>query len=219
MIKTLAIKELREAAWIGALGFAAQMMLVAGAVGVQPLRHFFSARSPDPIPFQDGNIYAWWCFICAVTAVALGLRQSAWESGRGTYLFLLQRPIRRDAIFLVKLATGLAILLGCTAIPILLYAWWALMPGTHPSPAEWSMTVRSWQLCAYTPIFYLAAFLTGIRPVRWLGTRTLPLAATALPAMTLLGTPWIWLLVVPTLLLTYALLVANICFVARTRDY
>jgi hypothetical protein len=219
MIKALAIKELREIAWIALLGLAAQLLVVAGATSVEPLTTFFAGQNPDLVPFSSGAIFSWICIACSLFAVALGLRQSAWENVRGTYLFLLYRPIQREAIFLVKLGVGLATLLAFIALPILLYAWWALLPRTHPSPAEWSMTTRWWQLCACAPLFYMCAFLTGLRPARWLGTRTLPLIATVVPAIALLESPWLWALVLPILLVVYVILIAIICRVACERDY
>jgi ABC-type transport system involved in multi-copper enzyme maturation permease subunit len=217
MIKALALKELREIGWIALLGFVAQMMLVAGAIGVEPFSWFSS--DGDRIPFHNDSAFTWSCFLGGFVAIALGLRQSTWEGGRGTYLFLLNRPIRRDTLFLMKIGTGLAVLLLSIALPVLLYACWALVPRTHPSPAEWSMTIQSWQLCLSAPLFYLGAFLSGLRPARWYGTRILPLLATVILGVALVTSPWLWLLVLPVLLAVYALLAANICFVARSRDF
>jgi hypothetical protein len=219
MIKALAIKELREVLWLGLLGFAAQVLVVAAAIGVEPLKGFFSNSYLVHVPFADNGLFFLFCLFGGVLAVALGFRQSAWDSGRGSYLFLLFRPIKRNAIFLVKLGVGLAVLLVCLAVPTLLYAWWALVPGTHPSPAEWSMTLWTWQFFFFCPFLYLCAFLSGLRPARWIGTRTLPVAATVAPAVFLLEFSWIWPLVLPGLLLVYAVLVANICYIGRMRDY
>ena len=39
------------------------------------------------------------------------------------------------------------------------------------------MTAWAWQLWLCMPLVYLGAFLSGIRPARWFGTRLMPLVA------------------------------------------
>jgi len=68
-------------------------------------------------------------------------------------------------------------------------------------------------------LFYFGAFLSGLRPARWFGTRVLPLIAVALPVSLLLTMPWPWLLGLPVLLGLYAALISNICYVGRMREY
>ena len=99
-----------------------------------------------------------------------------------------------------------------------LYAWWAAVPGHHPSPFEWSMTGRAWRLVFLMPLLYLGAFLSGLRPARWFGTRLLPLVAAAVFLLLLNILPW-WLLSFLLAVLLYGMLAANVCYVARTRDY
>jgi hypothetical protein len=213
-------KELREVLGIAAIALGAYLVLVASLLGtklfawVPGLPH-----EMEPVPFASGGFTGSFARVTAVFAVALGFRQSAWESVRGTYLFLLHRPVRRDAIFLAKLATGMMVLLVCASVPILFYTWWAAVPGHHPSSFAWSMTVPAWRVAFLTPLVYLGAFLSGIRPARWIGTRLLPLAAS-LSLVLLLGfIPYWWLLGLPLALVLYVLLVTNVCFVARVRDY
>src|SRR5262249_28843399 len=146
-------------------------------------------------------------------------RQSVWESARGTYLFLLHRPRQRAAIFLLKLAIGVGVFVLCASLPILLHAAWAAMPGRHPSPFVWSMTGSARQLVLEIPLLYLGAFLSGLRPARWFGTRLLPLLASAMIVVLMEMVPWWWLLGFPLVVLLYGLLAANICYVARVRDY
>jgi hypothetical protein len=217
MIKALAIKELREILGIAAIGFGAQILFGGTAVGIPPFDTF--ARRETDVPFVDSTSYGFSCFLAGMLAVALGFRQAAWENSRGTYQFLLHRPIRRDKIFLTKLGTGLAVFLICTGVPILLRASWAAVPGTHPSPFYWSMTERYWQMCLVVPLVYAGSFLAGLRPGKWFGTRTFPLAGTGLLAAPLLVVGWPWLLGLPVLIVIYAVLVGNICFVGRMRDY
>ncbi len=221
MIKALAIKELREVLGIAFLGLGTELFLVAAMINLAPFAQIAStllARGTY-VPFLNPNFFRLWCYVGAILAVALGFRQSAWENSRGVYQFLLHRPIRRRTIFLTKLGTGLTVFLLCTGMPILLYALWAATPGNDPSPFEWSMTIHCCQACLTTPLLYGTAFLSGLRPSRWFGTRLLPLLAMLPPVVLLIDVPWQWYLSLPVLLLLYVAVVSNICFVARTRDY
>src|SRR4029079_8266169 len=110
-------------------------------------------------------------------AIALGLRQTAWEIGQGTYFFLLHRPVRRNRIFALKLLIGGALTMALSALFILIYAWWAERPGHFAAPFEWSMKRSAWiWWIAVLPV-YIGACLSGIRPGRWFGTRLVPLVA------------------------------------------
>ena len=103
-------------------------------------------------------------------------------------------PWPADRIFLTKLSTGIGLLLVCTLLPILIYATWAALPGTHPGPFEWSMTGPAFQVWLLLPLAYLGAFASGIRPARWFGSRLLPLVSVGLPASVLaMLSPW-WLI-------------------------
>ena len=222
MIKALAIKELREHRGTAALGLAAELFLVAVVIGLEPFARIANIGTPGKdvwVPFLMPSYFALSCSIAALLAIALGFRQSAWENSRSVYQFLLHRPIRRETIFLTKLGTGLGIFLVCTGLPISLYAVWAAIPGTHPSPFEWSMAGRSWQAGLVVPLLYGGAFLSGLRQARWFGSRLFPLVGTLPPVIRLLTLqyPWYWGLALAALL--YAALATNICFVARTRDY
>ena len=44
-------------------------------------------------------------------------------------------------------SAGMRVMMRLTAAaPILLYGWWASVPGTHPTPFEWDMTGPAWIL-------------------------------------------------------------------------
>lgn len=219
MIKALAIKELREVRGIVLIALGLYLALVSNLVGLGLFTFPALPRAGDEVPFAGTAFATAFGLLSGVFALALGFRQSAWEVGRGTYLFLLHRPMRRDMIFLTKLVTGIAVLLICGAVPIVLYAWWAAVPGHHPSPFEWSMTGQSWRLWLAMPLVYLAAFLCGLRPARWVGTRLLPLATSGLLVAFLVLVPWWWTVGLPAALAAYVVLAANVCYVARVRDY
>jgi hypothetical protein len=217
------LKELREIAGIAAAALLANLVLAAALMGMPPFARLL--KLGRGVPFVDPDVRAPLSFVAAPLALALGFRQSAWEAGQGTYQFLLHRPMGRRAIFLTKLATGAGIFLACTAVPILLFTWWAATPGHHPSPFAWSMTSPAWQLCVVLPLLYFGAFLSGLRPARWYGTRLLPLLAAAGFVVLLLYGPQTlrvempWTTVLPTVIVLDALLISSICYVAQVRDY
>ncbi|HEY7153502.1 MAG TPA: hypothetical protein VH575_06055 [Gemmataceae bacterium] len=219
-MKTLAWKELREVFGITAIALAGYLMLVINAMGAKVFNWVPGMpRGTIGVPFLFGGFTDMHILISVVFAMALGFRQSAWESSRGTYLFLLHRPLRRETIFLVKLTIGGTILLVCASLPIVLYAWWAAIPGHHPAPFEWSMTGWAWRLTFLLLLLYLGAFLSGLRPARWFGTRLLPLIGALFVLAFLFELPSWWPIGFPLALMLCALLIVNVCFVARVRDY
>ncbi|HTU19188.1 MAG TPA: hypothetical protein VMG10_14100 [Gemmataceae bacterium] len=222
-MKVLAWKELREVFVIMAVALAWYLALAVNTMGAKVFNWMPAMpHGTMGIPFLDGGFAEMHTLISALFALALGFRQSAWESSRGTYLFLLHRPLRRETVFLIKLATGAAVFLLCASLPILLYAWWAFLPGHHPGPFEWSMTGETWRLLFLMLLLYLGAFLSGLRPARWFGTRLLPLVGSLLMmVMVYQMVPawgW-WYLGFPLVLVLCGLLIANICFMAHVRDY
>jgi hypothetical protein len=79
------------------------------------------------------------------------------------------------------------------------------------------MTLPAWTAWLAMSAVYLGAFLTGLRPAAWLGTRLAPLAGACGLAMLAAAIPPVvvsWLL----LLALDALLVLLILYVARERD-
>ena len=91
---------------------------------------------------------------------------------------------------LTKLAAGGALLLLAAALPVLILALWAELPGTHASPFVWGMTAQTFRLCFAATTVYLAACLCGLRPARWYGSRVLPLIPAALVMMWVYITVW-----------------------------
>jgi len=180
---------------------------------------FRSMRNVDEIPFLDGSFLTSFCFVSVALAAALGLGQTVSESRWGTWLFLLHRPVSMWQVLAAKLAVGASLYLLCGLIAIFSYAAWAAMPGKHASPFMWWMTANAWKAWGVNAIVYLGAFLAGIRPARWFGTRLLPLAAAGVLAALLLF-PFCWPLVgIAALLLVAACLIGLIHFAARSRDF
>jgi hypothetical protein len=176
-----------------------------------------NAEPPD-VPFVQGQFVTVFFFIGAALAITLGFRQSAWEPSQGTAQYLLHLPLKRRTIFLTKLATGISLLLGCTLLPILIYATWAAMPATHAGPFEWSMTGPAFDVWLLMPLVYLGAFASGIRPARWFGSRLLPLLSAALTGLLAVAALW-WPIALLLFLPVAAVFVSDILWEVETRDF
>jgi hypothetical protein len=218
MLTVLATKELRETGLIALAAVAMFAHLVTSAMGY-PLLPFFTESYSGAIPFLRGSFAQRFVYVAMGLALALGFRQSAWESMQGTYLFLLHRPASWARIIGVKLGVGLVLYLLCAAAPILMYAWWAATPGTHASPFEWSMTWPVWKAWTVGVNVYLAAFLCGIRPAHWLWSRLWPLAGIGMLVLLIQYLPWWPILGLGLLMALNVVLVAAIFTVVHTRDY
>jgi len=212
------LKELRETAWIALVGLGVHLAFVANCAGYNILP-FFRMHIQSEIPFLEGYFLPFFCIISIALAVALGLRQTTFESVRGTWLFLLHRPASMRRVLAAKLVVGGGLYLVCGLIAILTYAGWAAMPGRHASPFFWWMTAYAWMAWGLISIIYLGAFLAGMRPARWFGTRLLPLAAGGLLTLLLIY-PMFWpLLGIAAFLLVASGLIGLIHFTARTHDF
>jgi hypothetical protein len=180
MTKTLLYKEFRETLPIAVIGLACLMLVALDAMGYSPVPGLIASRIMGAIPFALFDTFAsTFTMGAGLLALALGFWHSLGDFWGEAHLFLLHRPVRRTQAIAVKLAVGLVAYLLCGALPILMYALWAATPGTHASPFEWSMTVPVWLTWLATATLYLGAFLSGIRPAAWIGTRLAPLAAAA----------------------------------------
>jgi hypothetical protein len=219
-MKALALKELRELRGVAVLGVIAYLILVARLIGVKAFDFLPGLpQEPEMVPFMTGEFLSYFMVLAGLFAMALGFRQSAWESSQGTYLFLLHKPVARQAIFALKLIVGTLVYLGCSALPIALYGWWAATPGQHPSPFRWGWTGSAWWMAGISLLLYLGAFLSGLRPARWFGTRLLPLAASIFLLVCLQMPFWSFWLQLAAILLTALAFLFVIRFVAQVRDY
>ncbi len=210
MPKNLIWKELRETAWVALVGLLVYAFFAASDA---------SMFRDEEIPFVTDLFLTSFLMVSVCFAVALGFRQSLVESGRGTYPFLLQRPASRKRLIGTKLLVGAGLYLGCAALPILVHACWAAKPGTHASPFFWSMTLDAWRAWLSIGILYLGAFLSGIRPGRWIGTRLMPLVATLGLTSVIALPPWRPIAAPLALVLVMVLMVISIFYVSETRDY
>ena len=216
MYKALVLKELRETAWIVVLAAGAFTYSFLSLIGYGPLTG--SSQRVTSIPFVDGRFLTDFEEYAAVFAIVLALRQSAWESLRGTSIFLLWRPISRGRIFALKMTIGLGLLLGTSGLALAAYALWAARPGTHASPFYWSMTTDSAVMWLAMTTVYLGAFAAGIRPGRLFGSRPLPLIAAVVP-LVIASVELPPLFRIAVVLVVDALALAAIHCVIRSRDY
>jgi hypothetical protein len=221
MFRAMAMKELWEIRGIAIAGVAAYGYLAAAAMNPRLLPP--GDRNSILPPFVDDGFFGgWFVSISVLMTIALGLRQTLGESVAGTYPFLFHRPARRCWLIGMKLLVGVSVYLVGGLIAILAYGAWAATPGTHASPFEWWMTVPYWLTWFGMTLLYLGAFLSGLRPGRWCGSRLLPLAAAAFAAVGLsLATLGYGAVLWPLLLTIIAVvwMIATIFFVARERDY
>jgi ABC-type transport system involved in multi-copper enzyme maturation permease subunit len=225
MVPALVRKELRETRAFAALALVLYLVFVSKLTGqggplLASLLTFAvgMGRTPAEVPFVQDQFQPVLLLIGGALAIALGLRQSAWEPSQGTALYLLHLPLTRRTILATKLLTGIGLLLACTLLPILAYAVWASTPGTHPGPFEWTMTGPAFRIWSLLPLVYLGAFASGIRPARWFGSRLLPLLASLPAVLVLYAVPHWWLMGL-LLGLVAAVLVSDTLWVAETRDY
>jgi ABC-type transport system involved in multi-copper enzyme maturation permease subunit len=226
MILAIVKKELRETRVFAAVALGVYFLYLSKLTGhwgrlqswIFALVPGMNAEPPD-VPFVEGPFVVILFFIGAALAITLGFRQSAWEPSQGTAQYLLHLPLSRRTIFVTKLTTGISLLLGCTLLPILIYAIWAAVPATHAGPFEWSMTWTAFEVWLLMPLAYLGAFASGIRPARWYGSRLLPLVSVALACSILAVVSQWWPIALPLLLLVAAVLVSDILWEVETRDF
>ena len=224
MWKALLWKELRECGLYVGLAFIAQFQTLGSAMDL-PLIPFFGGKRDQQIPFLSSYIgtpsnseFAF-ATITVIAAIVVGLHQTIWESWRQTNLFLLHRPMPRSQIFLAKLAAGGVMLTAISGLPLLVYCLWAAAPGTHASPFFWGFTDFWWRDVAIGLACYLGAFLTGLRPAWWIGSRTWPLLAAFVIAYCLRFVPGWMVLVYASYAVLAALLVVSILETARLREF
>jgi hypothetical protein len=216
MTSALWYKEFRESVGIAALALVAFVVIALSSMRMSPIA-FLAERRGDSIPFVNDSFAERFTLASAALALALGFFQSLGDFRGDGHLFLLHRPISRRSIYLAKLAVGLVTYLLCGLVPIVIYSAWAATPGTHPSPFAWSMTAIVWSTWLAMTVVYLGAFLSGIRPAAWLGSRLAPLAAAAAMMSVTMIAP---ILLRPLLIAVIDLaLAASILRIIESRDF
>ena len=187
-------KEVRECSLYAGLALLVQIHFLGAAMDL-PLIPMLSNGRQGNIPFlhdyYNSNTETYFCATAVIAAIVFGLHQTLWETWRQTSLFLFHRPMPRMQILSGKMLAGGLLIIGITAVPLLVYALWAATPGTHASPFFWGMTEGWWRTIGVASVCYLGAFLTGLRPAYWIGSRTWPLITALLISLVLRYLP-IW---------------------------
>jgi ABC-type transport system involved in multi-copper enzyme maturation permease subunit len=178
----------------------------------------WQSRRLSGYPFVDDRLQFYFWLVGGGLAIALGFRQTAWELGQGTYFYLLHRPVSRHLIFTFKLLVGGALMMLVAGLLVALYAWWATTPGSFSAPYFWTMTLPAWQMWLSLPPIYFGAFLSGVRPGHWFGTRLAPLVAGILASVVANHAAWL-LLVGALSLAASAFLIVGIFYYIQQRDY
>jgi hypothetical protein len=218
MHKSLIRKELIEASAVAALPTVVYLIII----GVE--NHNFHYLEDYYISDQwatlfTRDIYPLGLVVPTFFAGILGLVQTVSESVRGTWGYLLHLPPARRQVIQAKLVCGLATYLACSGLFLAACVLLALRRQTIIRPLEWWMISPIAQCIVSGVLIYLGAFLTGLRPARWYGSRLLPLVGvTALWGVLLFMPNW-WVYGILSLLLLCAILIAMIFHVAMTRDY
>lgn len=179
--RALAWKEFRENWWIVVLGMVWMTLMLSQEVGVNfsvfPIDISFRASLLNSYGYVLSGIFQFFINGGALVGVAIGLHQTLAEQWRGTWPYLLHRPLSRPAVIFTKATTGLLLVWGATAVPLLLFLTWAMTWGANSVPfASWMMVPMCYAWLA-GGVAYLAAFLCGLRPARWYGSRLFPLVA------------------------------------------
>lgn len=219
MLRALMTKEWRELWPIALIAFLSYGAATAAITGSRLGRWLsFLGTGPSSVPFADNVFFQRFLFVSVPFLIALGFRQTLGEDFRGTFLYLLHKPMQRTNIILSKLLAGWLIYAVVSLIIILWYLVWAATPGHHPSPFDWTMTIWTWQAWLVAPVIYLGAFLSGLLPGKWYGRKLLPLIASLLFLLISANFPWHWVGILVGAM-TAALLLVNIVSVAAERDY
>ncbi len=167
-MKALILKELREHLW-----------MFLGALAVMLLGY---ARSQYALlPEQAWQNVSRRSFLMVTSIggagfmLALGFRQTFEEVRRGSWTFLLHRPIARQRIFLAKVLAALLMFVAAILAPTAAVAAWCAWPGNVAGPFVPSMLVpASVDLLCALP-YYFAGCVVGLWQARWTGSRGLVL--------------------------------------------
>ncbi len=165
-------KELRQLQGILLLGLVAVILTL-----LQVSRDQTASGTNRLIPFCNDTIDFQLTLVACCLAIVIGFWQTLSETYRGTWLFLLHRPISRASITLTKLGSGLLLVSLVVWIPLLISAIYFSQPGVIAAPFQWNMFNSVWKNTIFFVPFYLAAYLAGLRKSRWYFSRLFPLAS------------------------------------------
>lgn len=174
-------KELREHAPVAALGLAVGLLLTVyhAARGARFVRDGGTSWADSSLtpPIARGNYQGSLIVICGAIAFALGFFLAWKEEWKGTWAFLLHRPVTRGQVLLSKLSAGAILYTGATMLPYGLTALWSALPGNYPTPWSAHYLLGGVAIWLSGLVVLVAALLAGLRPARWYATRFAPVTA------------------------------------------
>lgn len=186
-LRAIVWKEMREnAKWA-----------VLGMIGVA-LALFYTIARQLGGDYSNGLSAVWsnagqvMTFSGLLIGLALGLLQILPELRRNQWAFLVHRPASRGTLFWGKAITGMGLTLAASLIPLILLALWASAPGDIPAPFDPRLLLGGLASSFTGLFFYAAGLLTALRPVRWYGSRAVPIAAAVACAMVVASMPDFW---------------------------
>jgi len=198
---------------ISALGFLVLLDVIAASVLTPPPSPAYNGFYDEPGFFH----LSWMIFL--VYALLLGFVQTLADSFQGTWGYLAHLPPGGRWIVSAKLRIGLAAFL-CPCVVFIV--WWTAVASARQTvvhPFAWPDVLAFAQMTLIGLLVYLGAFLSGLRPARWFGTRLLPLAGCGMLVWVFMGLPQWWVYGVLPLIVLCGLLTALILHVGKTRDF
>jgi hypothetical protein len=149
-------------------------------------------------PLLSNGTHIWVTVICDAFAAILGALQIFSERPRDRWAFFIHRPLTRSQLFVGKITAGLMLYFAAMLLPIAFLVGIAATPGHIAAPFEWQMTMQILQWVVAGVPFYFAGMICVLRPVRWYGSRILPLGmglaaagAASLPSFAS-EMVWVW---------------------------
>lgn len=171
------------------------------------------------VPFQDGRMHTGLALVGGALLACMAFWQTLAAERQGTFPFLLHLPLSRVELFLTKMIAAMVVYFFVLLAPVLVYGWWASVPGHHPSPFDWSMLDRPFWLIFSLPILYFTWMIIYLLQGINFGMRLLPLiTATFLMFVCFDFSLW-WLWRFLLIVLAEAGLILVICNLAEERDF
>ncbi len=196
-MKTLVSKEIRETiklAVLGALCLTAMLVLSYYNFSAQ-MRELLLGETDLRFPLQPltgPEMRQNLMFFCVIFGGLLGWLQGHHDRQQGLWGFLLHRPVTLVTLFLAKTIAGLSLYALAAGLPLLVYITWAITPGHVAAPYESAMLLPVLAFFLFGLPFYFAGMLVGLRPVRWFGSRLIPIGAAIVIAACATVLPEFW---------------------------
>ena len=138
--------------------------------------------------------------VCAsIIALGLSIAQFGPDQRIAARAFLLHRGLSTKQLYQGKLIIGCAVYALAVWLPLLIATLYLEWIGPLRLPTSARQTIPAWVASVYAFSFYFGGSMVACSNARWLGTRILPLAMSALvtlSSMVIIGVPPLWALVI-----------------------